>query len=73
MHTSSTQGDAREGNLILNIFFLAIKRRHAQQWGRERSACHVTLDMSYEREGACNATKIRVYGAEKKRKANKHE
>ena len=27
MHTSSTQGDAREGNSILNIFYLAIKTK----------------------------------------------
>ena len=36
-----------------HLFFLAIKTKApARQWGRERSACHVTPDLRCEREGA---------------------
>ena len=70
MHTSSTQGDAREGNLTLNTFFLAIKTKARSVVGKGEEC--VPCDPGYElrREGAwqSSAQKKRVDGTETKRK-----
>ena len=46
MHTSSTQGDAREGNLILNLFFFGTTTKASTVAGK-REEC-VPCDPGYE-------------------------
>ena len=64
------KGTPEKETLFWTFFFSRVKRRQARYWERERSACYVTPDMSYEREGAwqSHAQKIREDGAERKRK-----
>ena len=47
MHTSSTQGDAREGNVILNFFFFATKTTKASTVVGKGEEC-VPCDPGYE-------------------------
>ena len=52
MHTSSTQGDAREGNLIMkNCFSRGIKTEASTVVGKGKECVPCDPDMSYEREG----------------------
>ena len=46
MHTSSTQGDAREGKISLNIFFLAIKPKARSVVGKGEEC--MPCDPGYE-------------------------
>ena len=56
MHTSSTQGDAREGNLFLNLFFFATKTTKASTVVGKREEC-VPCDPGYELRKGGSLTK----------------
>ena len=55
MHTSSTQGDAREGNLILNLFFLVNKTKASTVVGKGEEC--VPCDPGYELRKGGSLTK----------------
>ena len=55
MHTSSTQGDAREGNLILNLFFFGTTTKASTVVGK-REEC-VPCDPGYELRKGGSLTK----------------
>ena len=72
MHTSSTQGDAREGNVILNFFFFATKTTKASTVVGKGEEC-VPCDPGYELRQGGSLTKscaenTRGWDREKKRK-----
>ena len=66
------QRDAREGNLILNIIFLAMKTKTRTVVGKGEERVPFNAGYDYEREGAwlSNAQKIRIDGTEKNASMN---